>query len=439
MDAIERLSDSVAALAGRDLTLEECHQFILDAATILAPAHPVITGGGGTEVRWRLGERTLVISGGPSPETNLVSVSFFDTERVEDEECRDFTWGLIRDAPFHWAIVLGPEDPEDAWAKRCGCLCYNWDFFDAVFDDLFRELPHALAAIPPAWRPQVVYQWDMSVTSLGVVTVRATVDGVTISSDLTGDSVPLPPGFETGIGSVLAGLAAGAPLSAVPFLESRGLSVGPTTLSGRETPELLEQISWMERHNWDGFAPDTERNRRPVLTFDQLREAAAQATAEPETRPRPRTTREAPVAARMGLNLEQLQWIVQQWMNGAPVADVLMRGLGGAAGTYLGKQAIVGTDWVAYQPDHDGEWAIVVSPAEGESWPDDQQLAATAWQLCGALSASVGAPIAGRTSSIFDYARFFRAGERALHVDTLTGLRLILGSFEEMKDFHLRG
>ena len=171
-------------------------------------------------------------------------------EHAEDEEFREVKWGLIQDTPFHWAIFLGPETPEDVWVKRCGCLCYNWELFDEVFDPVFRSLPHDLAKLPPAWRPQIVYQWDMSVTALGVVTVRATVDGVQISSDVTGDSVTLPPGFQMGIGRILAGLAQGAPLRDVRFLESRGFSIGPTSLTGRETPELLQQIAWMEEHNW---------------------------------------------------------------------------------------------------------------------------------------------------------------------------------------------
>ena len=54
MDPIEELSDRVAALAGRDLALSEVHQFILDAAELLAPAVPVVTGNG-VWVRWGLG------------------------------------------------------------------------------------------------------------------------------------------------------------------------------------------------------------------------------------------------------------------------------------------------------------------------------------------------------------------------------------------------
>ena len=71
MGPIERVSNSVAALAGRDLTLEDYHQFLLDAAALLTPAHPVIVGGGryGSEVRWRVGGRTLAISGGDTDPT----------------------------------------------------------------------------------------------------------------------------------------------------------------------------------------------------------------------------------------------------------------------------------------------------------------------------------------------------------------------------------
>ena len=440
MDPIERVSDAVAALVGRDLTLEDAHQFLLDAAKLVAPARPVIVGGGtcGSEVRWRLGERTLAISGGHEPETPLVSVSFVNAEQADDEEFRDFKWGLVQDAPFHWTILTGPAEPGDIWTKQCACLCYNWDLFDEVFDPVFQALPHDLAKLPPAWRPQIIYQWDMSVTSLGVITVRATVDGVQISSDATGDCVTLPPGFPMGIGRILAGLAGGAPLRDVRFLESRGFAAGPTSLTGRETPDLLEQIAWMEQHNWDEFAPDNEHNKRPALTFDDLRTAVALAEADADEKPRPRTTRDNASPMRAGLTTQHLQWIAQQWLGGAPVSDLLTRELGGTPGTYLNEQAIVGTDWVAYQPEHNGEWAIIVSPAEGETWTDDQELAGAAWELCGALKAMVGAPFAGQTTSHFVYTRFFAAGERALAVDTLLGLRLRLGTFEEMKAFYPR-
>ena len=35
MDPIERVSDAVAALVGRDMTREDCHQFILEAAQMM--------------------------------------------------------------------------------------------------------------------------------------------------------------------------------------------------------------------------------------------------------------------------------------------------------------------------------------------------------------------------------------------------------------------
>lgn len=45
MDPIERVSDAVAALAGRDMTREDCHQFILEAAQMMEPVKPIIIGG----------------------------------------------------------------------------------------------------------------------------------------------------------------------------------------------------------------------------------------------------------------------------------------------------------------------------------------------------------------------------------------------------------
>ena len=35
MDPIERVSDAVAALAGRDMSRVDCHQFILEAAQMM--------------------------------------------------------------------------------------------------------------------------------------------------------------------------------------------------------------------------------------------------------------------------------------------------------------------------------------------------------------------------------------------------------------------
>ena len=45
MDPIERVSDAVAALVGRDMTREDCHQFILEAAQMMEPVKPIIIGG----------------------------------------------------------------------------------------------------------------------------------------------------------------------------------------------------------------------------------------------------------------------------------------------------------------------------------------------------------------------------------------------------------
>ena len=43
MDPIERVSDAVAALVGRDMTLEDAHQFILEAAQMMEPVKMTLT------------------------------------------------------------------------------------------------------------------------------------------------------------------------------------------------------------------------------------------------------------------------------------------------------------------------------------------------------------------------------------------------------------
>ncbi len=82
MNPIERVSDAVH-LAGRDLTLEDYSQFLLDAALPRArtPSSSA-EASTGAKTMARVGGRTLAISGGDRPDMPLVSVSFVDTEHA---------------------------------------------------------------------------------------------------------------------------------------------------------------------------------------------------------------------------------------------------------------------------------------------------------------------------------------------------------------------
>ena len=71
-------------------------------------------------------------------------------------------------------------------------------------------------------------------------------------------------------------------------------------------------------------------------------------------------------------------------------------------------------------------------PAEDHAWTDERQLAAAAWQLSHELQDGYGSPFSGRTSSRFGFSRFFRIGDRGLAISTFLGLRVALGSFEDM-------
>lgn len=61
MDPIERVSDAVAALVGRDMTLEDAHQFILEAAQMMEPVKPIIIGGSEQEETHTFGGAPLIV------------------------------------------------------------------------------------------------------------------------------------------------------------------------------------------------------------------------------------------------------------------------------------------------------------------------------------------------------------------------------------------
>lgn len=328
-------------------------------------------------------------------------------------------------------MVLGKDFASVAdWCDACSRLAYNWDSFDMEFDPIFSRLPQDLELMPPQWRREVVYRWDMSVSGLGVVTLRATHEGIEISSAATGESVVFPPGRTEGMGAVLAGLAGGAPLKTVPMLEDHGIDCGPISLASDEPEVVLWQIESNERDNDEGIRPDTDDNRRPALTFADLRARLA----EPEEETVPRTYARAEhtvLPMRWGLSLGQLRSIVEQWSAGARMNRVLKR-MGAVPGTYLDDEALVGQDWVALPGRNSSDWEVIVSPAEDHAWTDDRQLAAAAWQLSHELQGVFGSPFSGRTTSDFGFSRFFRIGDRGLAINTFLGLRVVFGSFEKL-------
>ena len=430
MDPIEELSDRVAALAGRDLALSEVHQFILDAAELLAPAVPVVTGNG-VWVRWKLGERTVVVAPHRFRSMLTLTVHFFNSEYTETHDYHAFKWGMADDMPFRWSMVLGERTTSVFdWWRQCGLVGYNWDYFDRQFDAVLDSLPEDLELMPPQWRREVVYRWDMSVSGLGAVTLRATHEGIEISSAATGESVMFPQGRTQGMGAVLAGLAGGAPLKKVPMLESSGFDAGPITLDGSEPEDVLREIEMIEENNNEGMRPDTDDNRRHALTFADLRARLGEPEEETVSRAYARAEH-AVLPMRWGLSLDQLHAIVRQWSAGAQMDRVLME-LGAVPGTYLNDEALVGKDWVAVTGRVSSEWEIVVSPDEEHAMTDNRQLAAAAWQLSQEFQDVYGSPFAGWTSSRFGFSRFFRIGDRGLAINTFLGLRVVFGSFEKL-------
>lgn len=354
-----------------------------------------------------------------------------DSEYTETHDYHAFKWGMADDMPFRWSMVLGERTTSVFdWWRQCGLVGYNWDYFDRQFDSVLDSLPEDLELMPPQWRREVVYRWDMSVSGLGAVTLRATHEGIEISSAATGESVMFPQGRTQGMGAVLAGLAGGAPLKKVPMLESSGFDAGPITLDGSEPEDMLREIEMIEESNNEGIRPDTDDNRRPALTFADLRARLGEPEEETVSRAYARAEH-AVLPMRWGLSLDQLHAIVRQWSAGAQMDRVLME-LGAVPGTYLNDEALVGKDWVAVTGRVSSEWEIVVSPDEEHAMTDNRQLAAAAWQLSQEFQDVYGSPFAGWTSSRFGFSRFFRIGDRGLAINTFLGLRVVFGSFEKL-------
>lgn len=217
------------------------------------------------------------------------------------------------------------------------------------------------------------------------------------------------------------------------MLESSGFDAGPITLDGSEPEVVLREIEMIEENNNEGIRPDTDDNRRPALTFADLRARLGEPDEETVSRAYARAEH-AVLPMRWGLSLGQLHAIVRQWSAGAQMDRVLME-LGAVPGTYLNDEALVGKDWVAVTGRVSSEWEIVVSPDEEHAMTDNRQLAAAAWQLSQEFQDVYGSPFAGRTSSSFGFSRFFRIGDRGLAINTFLGLRVVFGSFEKLA-FH---
>ena len=428
MDAIERVSDSVAALVGRDLTLEECHQFILDVAQMMEPVKPLIVGGSEqqeTHVRWRTPDRTLRLW----LEGTTVHSSFGDTTLNENDEYYNLESDEPEYKPYRWMIPLGPEINDISIRSRPCVMCSCWDKFDLEFDRSFSDMVSALAMMPPQWRPDIRYRWDLGVADLGVVTARLSADGVEVSSDATGESVLLPPGFPLGFGKVLAGLAGGARLRDVPMLAHGGLPVTPLSPNGKESPAQIEEFDWYEEENEEDCAPDTDDNRRPTLTFAQLRELAAQAS---DDAPAASVRGELQTSAlKTSIGFDQMCYLVDQWARGVPLRQ-LFEAMGGAADPAASGSALVGDGWRAEEERGGARWELTVSPTPPRARLDPRQGAAAAWQLSSELTRMFGLPRFGDTTSDFSFSRLYRVGDRGVEVRMLGELTITFGAFTQL-------
>ncbi len=107
-------------------------------------------------------------------------------------------------------------------------------------------------------------------------------------------------------------------------------------------------------------------------------------------------------------------------------------------GTYLTKQAIVGTDWAAYQRAQRRMGDHRHLPAEKAGVErDDRRWRGAAWRLCTTLTSMVGPALRGAHHRSFRLHAILPASANGPSVSTPSlGLRLRLRTFEEMKAFY---
>ena len=69
----------------------------------------------------------------------------------------------------------------------------NWDMFEGTTAKVLGGLPDNLALMPPQWRRPFALRWDMGASGLGLVSFTATVEGLTVTVESSGDQVLIPP------------------------------------------------------------------------------------------------------------------------------------------------------------------------------------------------------------------------------------------------------
>ena len=417
------MADRVASLLGTALTEADVHRFLLDAAGLLG-TESFAAYGPDLRFRWRLGERVVEIEpdyGSLTGELSLRVDSFNPAYPIDSDEYRSFKWGEAADYPYLWTVELG-RTPFNDWEPGEAYIV-NWDMFEETTAKVLGGLPGNLALMPPQWRRPLTLRWDMGASGLGLVSFTATIEGLTVTVESSGDQVLIPRDLlgsersRISMRDVVAGLAGGRPLMDIRFAGSEGFGdygLIAASPSGDEDD--------MDKDGIEFLLEDRGRDEPGrAMTMDDLRRRiAALAATGTSNQPslQPRVEWEI-VPMRIGLTIPEILSIVEQVLDGAAVKRVLRR-LGGRPSIRELCPVLRGDDWLAERSCFTGIWSIeVVTKPKGKRLRfDDRHTADYARRIAQALEQRYGFPYGMRTFNDGFLMRLFQIGDHGVKVTT---------------------
>ena len=431
------MADRVASLLGTALTEADVHRFLLDAAGLLG-TESFAAYGPDLRFRWRVGERAVEIEPYYDSLTGELSlrVNSFNTEYPIDNEYRSFEWVDAADYPYLWTVELG-RTPFNDWEPGEAYIV-NWDMFEKTMAKVLGGLPGNLALMPPQWRRPLTLRWDMGASGLGLVSFTATIEGLTVTVESTGEQVLIPRGLlgsersRISMRDVVSGLAGGRPLMDIRFAGSEGfgdyglLTVSP---SGDEDD--------MDKDDIEFLLEDRGRDEPGrAMTMDELRRhitalAATGTSNQPSLQPR---VEWEIVPMRIGLTIPEILFIVEQVLDGTAVKRVLRR-LGGRPSIRELCPVLRGDGWLAERSHFTGIWSIeVVTEPKGKRLRfDDRHTADYARRIAQALEQRYGFPYGMRTSNDGFLMRLFQVGDHGVKVTTgFSSVEVEIDSFETL-------
>ena len=427
------MADRMASLLGTALTEADVHRFLLDAASLLG-TESFAAYGPDLRFRWRVGERAVEIEpyyGSLTGELSL-RVDSFNPEYPIDNEYRSFEWVDAADYPYLWTVELG-RTPFNDWEPGEAYIV-NWDMFEKTMAKVLGGLPGNLALMPPQWRRPLTLRWDMGASGLGLVSFTATIEGLTVTVESTGEQVLIPRGLlgsersRISMRDVVVGLAGGRPLMDIRFAGSEGfgdyglLAVSP---SGDEDD--------MDKDDIEFLLEDRGRDEPGrAMTMDELRRLAA-STPTPTGPDRPLVSWQV-IPMRISLTIPQILSIVEQILDGAAIKRVLRR-LGGRPGIRALRPVLRGDDLLAERSCFTGIWSIeVVTEPKGKRLRfNERHTADYARRIAQALERRYGFPYGMRTFNDGFLMRLFQVGDHGVKVTMgFSSVEVEIDSFETL-------